>query len=74
MVKQPSDKEFVKGHPEWVAAFFKYMSQMLVDGRLTGNPFEVIDGGLTEVGEDLKRLQRGQKRGIKYVYKVGEVE
>ncbi|THV47838.1 hypothetical protein BGAL_0285g00070 [Botrytis galanthina] len=74
MVKQPSDKEFVKGDPEWVAAFFKYMSQMLVDGRLTGNPLEVIDGGLTGVGEGLKRLQRGQERGIKYVDTVGEVE
>ncbi|TGO40187.1 hypothetical protein BHYA_0041g00540 [Botrytis hyacinthi] len=67
MVKQPSDKEFVKGDPEWVAVFFKYMSQMLVDGRLTGHPFEVINRGLIRVGEGLKRF--------KYVYnKVGELE
>ncbi|KAM0176621.1 hypothetical protein ACHAPF_004766 [Botrytis cinerea] len=74
MVKQPSDKEFVKGDPEWVAVFFKYMSQMLEDGRLTGHPFDVIDGGLAGVGEGLRRLQRGQARGVKYVYKIGEVE
>ncbi|TEY47347.1 hypothetical protein BOTCAL_0307g00040 [Botryotinia calthae] len=74
MVKQPSDKEFVKGDPEWVAVFFKYMSQMLVDGRLTGHPFDVIDGGLAGAGEGLRRLQRGQARGVKYVYKIGEVE
>ncbi|TGO20547.1 hypothetical protein BPAE_0286g00040 [Botrytis paeoniae] len=43
MVKQPSDKECVKDDPEWVAVFSKYMSQMLVDGRLTGHPFDVID-------------------------------
>ncbi|KAM0158011.1 hypothetical protein ACHAQE_004251 [Botrytis cinerea] len=74
MVKQPSDKEFVKGDPEWVAVFFKYMSQKLEDGRLTGHPFDVIDGGLAGVGEGLRRLQRGQARGVKYVYKIGEVE
>ncbi|KAF7944537.1 uncharacterized protein EAE97_005170 [Botrytis byssoidea] len=64
MVRQPFYREFVKGDPEW----------MLADGRLTGRPFELIDGGLTGVGEGLKRLQRGQARGIRNVYKVGEVE
>ncbi|KAJ8071605.1 hypothetical protein OCU04_001928 [Sclerotinia nivalis] len=74
MVKQPTDKEFVRGDPEWVSVFFKYMSQMLADGRLTGHPFEVIDGGLQGVGEGLRRLQRGQARGVKYVYRLAEVE
>ncbi|KAF7887212.1 uncharacterized protein EAF02_003859 [Botrytis sinoallii] len=59
VVKQPSDKEFVKGDPEWVAVFFKYMTQVLADGRFTGIPFDVIGGGLTGAGEGLRRLQRG---------------
>ncbi|KAF7900583.1 uncharacterized protein EAF01_007885 [Botrytis porri] len=74
MVKQPSDKEFVRGDSEWAAVFSRYKSQMLVDGKLTGHPFDVIDGGLTGVGEGLRRLQRGQARGVKFAYKVGEVE
>ncbi|TGO56292.1 hypothetical protein BOTNAR_0226g00040 [Botryotinia narcissicola] len=75
MVKQAFYREFVKGDPEWVlCSLSTYMSQMLADGRLTGRPFELIDGGLTGVGEGLKRLQGGQARGIRNVYKVGEVE
>lgn len=74
MVKQPTDKEFVKGDPEWVSMFFKYMSQMLADGRLTGHPVELIDGGLEGVLEGLRRLEGGQARGVKYAYRVGEVE
>ncbi|ESZ92912.1 putative quinone oxidoreductase [Sclerotinia borealis F-4128] len=74
MVKQPTDKEFVRGDPRWVSVFFKYMSQMLADGRLTGHPFEIIDEGLNGVEEGLRRLQGGQARGVKYVYKVGQVE
>ncbi|KAF7956852.1 hypothetical protein EAE96_004177 [Botrytis aclada] len=68
MIKQSSDKEFVKGDPERVAVFFKYMSQRLEDGKLTGHPFDVIDGGLIGVREGLRRLQRGQPGGVKYVY------
>ncbi|KAI9640681.1 hypothetical protein NHQ30_010990 [Ciborinia camelliae] len=74
MVKQPTDKEFVRGDPEWVSVLFKYMSQMLADGRLTGHPFEVICGGLEGVKEGLRRLEAGQARGVKYAYRIGEVE
>lgn len=81
MVKQPTDEEFVRGDPEWVAVFFKYMSQMLADGRLTRHPFEVIDEGLERAERILRRLQRGHARGhargvniFQYVNRVVEVE
>ncbi|KAF7901241.1 hypothetical protein EAF00_003462 [Botryotinia globosa] len=35
MVKQPFDREFVKGDPEWVAVFFKYLHASDVGRRQT---------------------------------------
>ncbi|TVY34197.1 Trans-enoyl reductase [Lachnellula subtilissima] len=70
MVKQPTDVEFVKSDPEWTYVFFRYVAKMLVDGNLTGHPFEVVDGGLQGVGEGLKMLKAGKAKGFKYVFRV----
>jgi len=74
MVKQPADKEFVKSDPEWTYVFFRYVGRMLADGRLTGHPFEVIEGGLEGVGKGLKMLKEGKAKGVKFVFRVGEVD
>lgn len=50
MVKQPANKEYVRSDSEWVSVFFRYMSQMLADGKITGHPVEVINGDLYGVG------------------------
>ena len=74
MVKQPTDKEFVASDKEWTYVFYKYAAKMLADGTLTGHPFEIVPGGLDGVEEGLKRLKRGEAKGVKFVFKVGEVE
>jgi NADPH2:quinone reductase len=43
---------------------------MLADGRLTGHPFEVVDGGLEGVGKGLNMLKDGKAKGVKYVFRV----
>lgn len=73
MPKQPVDLEEVKGDPEWVAQFFKYVEGMLADESLTGHPWEVVDGGLEGVEKGLNWLKEGRARGVKYVYRIGEV-
>jgi NADPH2:quinone reductase len=70
MVKQPQDTEFVQSDPEWVYVFFRYVAKMLADKKLTGHPFEVVDGGLEGVGEGLKMLKAGKAKGFKYIFKV----
>jgi len=70
MVKQPQDTEFVRSDPEWTYVFFRYVAKMLADGKLTGHPFEVVDGGLEGVGGGLKMLKAGQAKGFKYLFKV----
>lgn len=73
MVKQPTRKESVKDDPEWAYLFFRYVARMLIYGRLNGHPFQVIPGGLEGVGEGLRMLKAGKARGVKFVFRVGDV-
>jgi NADPH2:quinone reductase len=66
----PTDRDY-QSDPEWAFVFFKYISRMLADGRLTGHPFEVLDGGLEGVGKGLTMLKEGKAKGVKYVFRVG---
>jgi hypothetical protein len=72
MPKQDHDKEYVKGDPEWTYVFFRYVGRMLADGRLTGHPWEVVDGGLEGVEKGLTMLKEGKAKGVKFVYRVAE--
>jgi len=71
MPKQPL-KEEVDGDRKWVEKFFEYIPKMLADGRLTGHPFEVVEGGLNGVEKGLIDLKEGKARGVKFVYRVSE--
>lgn len=72
MPKQPQDQELIKSDPEWTYVFLRYVSRMLSDGRLTGHPFQVVEGGLDGVGRGLKMLKEGKARGFKFVFRVAE--
>ena len=72
MPKQDEDKEYVKGDPEWAYVFFRYVARMLADGRMTGHPWEVVDGGLGGVEKGLTMLKEGKAKGVKFVYRVAE--
>jgi NADPH2:quinone reductase len=73
MPKQ-GDEEEVRGDPEWVWLFWRYASRMLADGRLTGHPYKVVEGGLEGVEKGLNMLKRGEARGVKFVYRLTEEE
>lgn len=72
MPKQ-DEAEYVATDPEWTYVFFRYAARMLADGRLTGHPFEVVGGGLDGVERGLNMLKEGKAKGVKFVYRVGEV-
>ncbi|KAG0652183.1 trans-enoyl reductase [Hyphodiscus hymeniophilus] len=63
----------VKGDPEWTWLFYRYVGRMLADGRLSGHPFQVVDGGLEGIEKGLGMLRRGEVGGRKLVYRVGEI-
>lgn len=70
MVKRPLDTELVKSDPEWTYVFFRYVSKMLADGKLTGHEFVVVNEGLNGVEEGLRLLKAGKAKGFKYVFRV----
>lgn len=70
MPKQ-ADAEEVQSDPEWGFVFFRYVSRMLEDRRLSGHPQEVVDGGLEGVEKGLQMLKDGKAKGIKFVYRIG---
>lgn len=72
MVKQDEDTEYVKSDQEWAYVFFRYAARMLANGRLTGHPWEVVDGGLEGVERGLTMLKEGKAKGVKFLYRVGE--
>jgi NADPH:quinone reductase len=72
MPKQPSADE-AQGDVEFAGMFFKWLEEMLRQGKYSGHPFEVISGGLNGVSEGLNRLRSGQAGGRKFVYQIGQV-
>lgn len=70
MTKQPNDKEFVRSDPEWTYVFFRYVARMMADGRLTGHPFVVVDGGIEGIAQGLERLKAGEAKGRKFVFQI----
>ncbi|KAH8690717.1 putative quinone oxidoreductase [Talaromyces proteolyticus] len=70
--RQPADPETVRGDTEFAYVFYRYVSRMLSTGEFEGHPYEIIPGGLNGVRTGLQKLQRGEAKGVKYVYQVGE--
>jgi len=71
MPKQPDDLEEVKNDPEWIWLFSRYAAKMLAEGRLSGHPYEVVEGGLEGVEKGLNWLKEGKAKGMKFVYRIG---
>ncbi|KAJ5621164.1 quinone oxidoreductase [Penicillium lagena] len=72
MPRQPTDKESVKADVDFSYVFFRYISWLLSKGEFEGHPYEVIPGGLDGVELGLRKLERGEAKGVKYVYRVLE--
>lgn len=64
--------EDVKHDPEFGYLLFRYLARMLADGRFSGHPYVVVEGGLDGVGKGLNMLKEGKARGNKFVFKIGE--
>jgi NADPH2:quinone reductase len=46
----------------------------LVEGVLTGHPFEIVPGGLRGVEKELNDLKSGKNNATKYVFDVTKTE
>ena len=74
MPKQDEDIAMVKKDPEFAYLMMRYFGRMLARGDFEGHPYEVIPGGLNGVATGLQKLQRGEAKGVKFVYRINETE
>lgn len=74
MPKQPADKDSVTKDIDFAFVLMRYVARALANGELSGHPWEVIPGGLEGVKTGLQKLQQGEAKGVKYVYRIAETE
>jgi NADPH2:quinone reductase len=72
MPKQPEDKESVTSDIDFSYLLLRYVARLLVKGQFEGHPVETIPGGLGGVEEGLRKLQRREAKGVKYVYCIND--
>ncbi|EKG20626.1 Alcohol dehydrogenase superfamily zinc-containing [Macrophomina phaseolina MS6] len=54
--------------------YLRWIFRMMMEGKLTAHPHEVIPGGLAGVGQALQNLKSGKASAVKYVFRVPETE
>lgn len=74
MPKQPDDSDTVCADVDFAYVMMRYVARALATGEFTGHPVETIAGGLDGVETGLQKLQRGEARGVKYIYRIGETK
>ncbi|KAF1916460.1 zinc-binding oxidoreductase-like protein ToxD [Ampelomyces quisqualis] len=63
-----------KGDKDFAYIYFRYLARGLAEGFFKPHPHEVIPGGLDGVEEGLRNLKEGKASGVKYVFRIGEVD
>lgn len=72
MPNQPADKDSVVKDIDFAYVLMRYVARELARGNLSGHPWELIPGGLEGVQSGLRKLQRGEAKGVKYIYRIAE--
>jgi NADPH2:quinone reductase len=54
--------------------YLRWLFQMVVEGKVTAHPHEVIPSGLAGVSQGLQNLKAGEASAVKYVFKVLHIE
>jgi NADPH2:quinone reductase len=72
MPRQPQDTKATAADIDFAYVVFRYIARMLARGEFEGHPYEIVPGGLAGVETGLRKLQKGEAKGVKYVYQVGQ--
>lgn len=59
-------------HMDFGYVMYRYIGRMLAEGRFSGHPQTLIEGGLDGIEKGLKLLQEGKASATKYVYRVAD--
>lgn len=54
--------------------FSRYFTRLLEEGKLKGQPQEVVPGGLGGIQKALENLRDGKASAVKYVFRIEETE
>ncbi|CAG5181749.1 uncharacterized protein ALTATR162_LOCUS9815 [Alternaria atra] len=54
--------------------YLRWLFRMVMEGKFTAHPHEVVPGGLAGVSQGLQNLKAGKASAVKYVYKVPDTE
>lgn len=55
---------------DFAFAMFRWFGRALADGRFSGHPQKIVEGGLAGVGGALKQLMDGKISAAKFVYRL----
>lgn len=65
-------EEEAKKDGDFAYIYYRYMSKLLAEGRLSGHPFEVMPRGLESVGDGVRRLYENKVSAKKLVYRIAD--
>lgn len=68
----PGDTGKGMGDLEFGFVMFRYIGHLLAEGKFSGHPQTLIDGGLGGIDKGLRLLKDGKASATKYVYRVAE--
>lgn len=57
---------------EFGSVMFRYIGRLLAEGRFSGHPQTLIEGGLAGLDKGLKLLKDGKASATKYVYRIAD--
>lgn len=72
MPRQPQDAKATAADIDFAYVMFRYIARMLAHGEFEGHPYEIVPGGLEGVETGLRKQQKGEAKGVKYVCQVGQ--
>ncbi|GAA5994328.1 zinc-binding alcohol dehydrogenase family protein [Rhodotorula paludigena] len=70
--KQTACAETYGEHSDFAEKWYAYVGEAMEKGEFKAQKVTVIPGGLEGVKEGLRRLEAGEARGEKYVYRIAE--
>lgn len=68
----PGDKGKGLEDIEFGFVMFRYIGRLLAEGKFSGHPQTLIDGGLSGIDKGLKLLKDGKASATKYVYRIAD--
>jgi NADPH2:quinone reductase len=68
----PISNEVFEEDVDFAYVFFRLVGRWIVEGKMSGHPFEILPHGLQSVEDGLRMLKEGNVSAKKLIYKVAD--